>query len=414
MKKSKRILLLISIALLIFSSWGEITLLKNRKETGLGKPENLKTLYLIKDSPTIQHFELKDNLLHITTLQSDIPSTTSIHLKEGFHKYPLNLKKSSAIPLAFQESISLSYTPKSTYEIASNSSSNQCQIIQSSIPIYNGKIYSLADWTDGYFSKDSKTSIKEAKQRLNHLHINDLPHTLKKIEVLTSFLVSELKSSFGTPSDKMEDLSGLETFEAALKKESSVWCSNLAKIYVAYANLANIPSRIVYSAGSISNLSLSGHAFCESYIPEQKKWALVDLSSQISYITNNDGIVQNSYEILNHFALNTINHLSAMHINDSSLNRVEQTPYKKVYSSHKNYFVKDAHLIYQFPGQESRKKIDQLFRYFFSPKKIYSANSLPLLYSYLARTSLLFIWGASFIVTAILCLSFLNFSKFKK
>ena len=72
-----------------------------------------------------------------------------------------------------------------------------------------------------------------------------------------------------------------------------------------WANRAGVPTRFVFNARTQDNtIAYSGHAFAESYIREQGRWAYVDLSQGQCYITNREGQVLNTAEL---FQLNQQN-----------------------------------------------------------------------------------------------------------
>jgi transglutaminase-like putative cysteine protease len=82
------------------------------------------------------------------------------------------------------------------------------------------------------------------------------------------------------------------------------WCTQHAQLYVYWANRAGIPTRFVFGARTQDNtIVYTGHAFAESWIKEQNRWAFVDLSHAQIYIADRKGRVLNTVEL---FQLNQL------------------------------------------------------------------------------------------------------------
>ena len=67
------------------------------------------------------------------------------------------------------------------------------------------------------------------------------------------------------------------------------WCENNALVYYLFANAAGIKTRLVDIAGKFGPLKLTGHYFCESWIPEEASWCYVDPQFRIASIAGTEG-----------------------------------------------------------------------------------------------------------------------------
>ena len=75
-------------------------------------------------------------------------------------------------------------------------------------------------------------------------------------------------------SDRVQASSPLETYKLFTAGKGKGFCENKALVYYLFANAAGVKTRLVDVAGRFGPLKLTGHYFCESWLPETNAWAL--------------------------------------------------------------------------------------------------------------------------------------------
>jgi hypothetical protein len=123
--------------------------------------------------------------------------------------------------------------------------------------------------------------------------------TFARMEKLMRYLRIQLKDAGGVPLDDQRWMNPLELFRAMVDGSGKGWCTQNAQIWTFWANRAGIATRFVFGARTEANnhIVYTGHAWAESFIPEQGRWAFVDLAHAQARITDREGLVLNSAEL---------------------------------------------------------------------------------------------------------------------
>jgi hypothetical protein len=144
-------------------------------------------------------------------------------------------------------------------------------LVGSSVPFTTRKPYRVAEWV-GLAENDPE--LEKARQILGDRIRMDAP-TLEKAEQVFLFVMDAIKNSGGTPDDRLQAASPLETYECLIGQGKG-FCENRALVYYLFANAAGVPTRLIDLAGKFGPLKLTGHYFCESFLPEMGAWIYVD------------------------------------------------------------------------------------------------------------------------------------------
>lgn len=208
-----------------------------------------------------------------------------------------------------------------------------------------------------------------------------------KIEKLVDFLLDRLDGKRGTPTGRMYQLSPYQQYQAALRGESPIWCSNYQRIYNFYANLLGIPSRIVsVSSGlDVKGKDSRAHTFNESYIAETNAWAFVDLTSRKAFVVDREGRFQNTIDLFDANRLMIFDGLQARVYGDGELRWL---PYVQVNASEAKYFAADARFAFDLPNHDWDDLWSKVHGYFFLPQHGYALDQRGWKY-YLKQTLLL-------------------------
>ncbi|HCS71166.1 MAG TPA: hypothetical protein DIW51_14485, partial [Rhodospirillaceae bacterium] len=90
----------------------------------------------------------------------------------------------------------------------------------------------------------------------------------------------------------------MQVLNVAEGKGIPLFCRQRALMKAFLLNVAGVPTRLVWSGRTIDGVLMSSHAFTESFVAEQGRWAYSDLSHNIDYLTGPDGGVLNAADML--------------------------------------------------------------------------------------------------------------------
>jgi Transglutaminase-like superfamily len=303
-------------------------------------------------------------------------------------------------------------------------------IVRSNVPCGIFEQFSVADWVDDY-SYVGEEGLAAARRILKEeVGITSGDPTFAKMEKLVPYLRKKLKGSGGVPKDDERWINPWVLYNEMINGTGKGWCTQNAQVYVFWANQAGIPTRFVFNARTQDNtIVYTGHAFAESFIREQSRWAYVDLSQGQIYVTNKQGEVLNTAEL---FQLNQHNAfdstLARIYVGEAwaglpgvaRTDTVISVPFALCNSAVRTEFT--AHSIFKYrrpPNVEDVREIytgffrDRTFlvgnleRYFFKPQLAYSFYPTEGGQTYLLRRVLL----AGLLASVLLCIGALRRSK---
>lgn len=171
-------------------------------------------------------------------------------------------------------------------------------IISTPFPCGKFKQYPINHWVDGY-SYVGKDDLAQADRIIREeIGIRADEPTFSKMEKLTRYLRIKLKDARGVPKDDFRWMNPWLIYQDMIQGTGKGWCTQHGQIWVFFANRAGIPTRLMIGARTQDNeFVYSGHTWSESFIPEQNRWAFVDLSQSFIYITDKRGQVLNTAEV---------------------------------------------------------------------------------------------------------------------
>ncbi len=278
-------------------------------------PVSYATLYYPLDIPTIREWRVIDR----DRIQLDLACTKEIGewriLTDGAsEQVGIGMKPSFRLDTTFSElhvyrlipvpanecqaiEISVRFYSREFYA-ARGMEHEDAYIVRANVPCGKFDQFSIADWTDSY-SYVGEEGLAKADEILNsEVGIKKGQPTFARMEKLFPYLRKKLKGSGGVPRDDERWMNPWLLYGALVDGTGKGWCTQNAQVWVFWANRAGIPTRFVFGARTEDNtIVYTGHAWAESYIAEQGRWAFVDLSQGHLFITDRSGKVLNSAEL---------------------------------------------------------------------------------------------------------------------
>jgi hypothetical protein len=178
-------------------------------------------------------------------------------------------------------------------------------VVRANVPCGDFEQFTIADWTDDYGYVGEEGLAKVDRLLRDEVGIRPTDSTVARMEKLFPYLRKKLKGVGGVPKDDERWMNPWLLYSALVDGSGKGWCTQHAQVWVFWANRAGIPTRFVFGARTQDNtIVYTGHAWGESFIREQNRWAFVDLSQGHLYMTNKAGEVLNTAEL---FQLNQQN-----------------------------------------------------------------------------------------------------------
>jgi len=391
-------------------------------------PASYATLYYPLDLPTIRSWDIlerdsirvhlsgADHVTEWTVLNNGSNPQTSrgpapaFHIDTMFHE--LHTYRISSVPAdAYPPfEIAMRFYPTEFYAERGMDRGNVYNV-HANVPCGKFEQFTVADWVDDY-AYVGEAGLAEARRILrDEIGIRPEDPTFTKMEKLTPFLRKKLVNSGGVPRNDERWMNAWELYNDMVYGTGKGWCTQNGQIYTFWANLAGIPTRFVFGSRTENNeVVYTGHAFAESFVREQGRWAFVDLSKGHMYITNKMGEVLNTVELMHlnqHNAFDSTNvrvyvdRLWAATLGITSTDTIVTAPFSLINAAVRSEFT--SHSIITFrrpPNVEDVRGIytgfyrDRTFltgnleRYLFKPQLAYSFYPTDGEHTYFVRRSL--------------------------
>jgi hypothetical protein len=298
-------------------------------------------------------------------------------------------------------------------------------IVRSNVACGEFPQFSVADWVDNYEYVGNEGLAAADSILAREVGIRKDDTTFSRIEKLGRFLRRQLKGSGGVPRDEERWMDPWVLYNEMVKGTGKGWCTQNAQVWVFWANRAGIPTRFVFNAQTQDNMIVyTGHAFAESFIREQGRWAFVDLSHGTLYVQDRRGLVLNTAELLHlnqHEAFDSVT--ARLNVDWEWAGRpgfpatdtVATVPFTLCYAAVRGEFT--AHSILKYrrpPNVEDIRNIytgfleDRTFllgnleRYLFKPQLAYALYPTEGAHTYLVRRVLFFLFLASLLLWGVL------------
>jgi hypothetical protein len=296
-------------------------------------------------------------------------------------------------------SILISFYPKENYHKAGLSWPDNYFTPSSSLHFSLKRPYSLDEWAG---LPDTDPEVTEAKRILAG-KVDTIAPVRARAEQVFRFVMHEIRNSGGTPTDRVQNASPLETYRMLRDGTGKGWCENRALVYYLFANAAGIKTRLVDIAGKFGPLKLTGHYFCESWLPDQSSWFLVDPMSGAASVMNAKGRLLSTLDIKKLFDTDSFTGCTVRSY-DVSGDSLIARPVDGFYASNKVYY-NDIVLAYKF-GYPRNKSYSRLTHFLRFPTLLYAPFALPRLF--LVKTASLVGFTAGGIISIILAVALLR------
>ncbi|MFH0992408.1 MAG: transglutaminase-like domain-containing protein [bacterium] len=333
-------------------------------------PTSYATLYYPLDIPTIREWKLVER----NRIQLDLACTNEIAewkiLTDGENEQTATGMKPSfridttfsklhtykLIPVANQAiqpiEISIRFYGEEFYASLGMKHAD-VYVVRANVPCGEFEQYSVDDWVDDYRYVGEAALAEVSRILYDEVGIRDTDATFTRMEKLFPYLRKKLKGSGGVPKDEERWMDPYQLYTEMAAGTGKGWCTQNAQVWVFWANRAGIPTRFVFGARTQDDrIVYTGHAWAESYIREQYRWAFVDLSQAELYITNRTGQVLNTAELF---------HLNQQNAFDSTFARIYSD---WIWENHSGFPGKDTLVTVPFA------LCNQLVRSEFTPQAI--------------------------------------------
>ncbi len=277
------------------------------------------------------------------------------------------------VPLFKDLCMNFNFYPKEGYLKKNLSWSDNFYTPTSEIPFGLKKPYSIDEWVG--FSEDDPELIEAIK--ILGDRINKTVSALEQSEQIFEFVMNKIVGASGTPSDEVQSASPLETYNLFITGKGQGWCENKALVYYLFANAAGIKTRLVDRAGKFGPLKLTGHYFCESWIPEYAKWVYIDPQLENANILNRDGIPMHTVDLKKLVDLNALNGTTAT-VYDIETGLI-QIDGDSLYNRIKKGMTGEIVFAYRF-GYGNNKKYSNITNFLKYTTLLYAPFTLPKLY----------------------------------
>jgi hypothetical protein len=284
----------------------------------------------------------------------------------------------------------IDFYPKENYQKKDLSWRDNYWLVNSSVPFTTRKPFRAAEWV-GLAENDPE--LVEARRILGDRIRMDAP-ALEKAKLVFLFVMDAIKDSGGTPDDRLQAASPLETYERLIG-EGKGFCENRALVYYLFANAAGVPTRLIDVAGKFGPLKLTGHYFCESFIPEFGAWIYVDPQFGAARAVQQNGRLLNTLDLKKLSDLNALSEVSYdLYDPDSGLLTVQPA------GESSPYLTGDLVIAYKF-GYARSKSFSKLKNFIRYPTLLYATFPIPGLFRlrqiitglFTASTVLAFVFG---------------------
>lgn len=274
------------------------------------------------------------------------------------------------VTLPREITVFIQFYPKENYAKAGLSWPDNYFAPSSSLRFNTRRAYSIDEWTG---LPDTDPDIVEAKKILAGKV--DLSGPVRaRAEQVFRFVMHEIRNSGGTPTDRVLDSSPMTTYRMLRDGTGKGFCENRALVYYLFANAAGVKTRLVDIAGKFGPLKLTGHYFCESWLPEQCSWFIVDPMSSVAYVTNPGGRLLSALDIKKLFDTGSYGGCGALYY-DAGGDSLAAGSADRYFAGNRGYY-NDMVMAYKF-GYPRNASFSRLHNFLFRPTLLYAPFRIP-------------------------------------
>jgi hypothetical protein len=276
---------------------------------------NYSTIYYPTDVPVVQEWEHSLSGAE-ATVAWDAPVTGWRVLRDGeshaenegrniifpVEEGDMTRYTYTAIPLPEGVGLPLTFTIQSipeSYSVGAGVPRPNAYYIRTNVPNAVFKQYPVAHWIDdyGYLGDEALAEIDRTLRE--EAGVMDDDPDLVKMEKIMAHLRSHIgQACRGTPAMKARWMNPWEIYNAMKAGELKGWCTQFAQMYVMLTNRAGLQTRFVFTHRTVDQHTIfTGHAWHETWIAEQGRWAWGDAAHGLIIATDREGKALNSIEL---------------------------------------------------------------------------------------------------------------------
>jgi hypothetical protein len=160
------------------------------------------------------------------------------------------------------------------------------------------EVASLDKWKDDEVKATAEEYAAITSLLKDSMKISANETTIEKVKKIGCYLGFKLFPSRGMPSDSILGLSVFNQYKCGANGDP-IWCGNYSLIFNLFALKAGIKTRNVEISKKWGSVPGNLHVFNEYYIPEQRKWAAIDLTFNNVFYIDKDGNLLNAVQVKN-------------------------------------------------------------------------------------------------------------------
>lgn len=254
---------------------------------------------------------------------------------------------------------------------------DQIQLDGANVPTLMNVVGGFDRWVPDVTSADPAAAAA-ARATLDRAGFDANASTRDKIAFLVDFVRDRMPG--GSPPPFLNRIRPWAVYKQAYDNGIGCFCRQWSLVYAYLANVVGIPSRNLFTGGASPVVDLGSHAFSESYIAEEARWAYVDPTNDIAYVTNAAGHVLNGAEIYMAMVSGTGGALTARFRTASGF---VNKPFADVAAPVRYFMHRENFLIYvgshdgryQLRPTGAWRYLDQLYRFLFQPQQYFGLTS---------------------------------------
>ncbi len=357
--------------------------------TGLGIPGRARVELRIEMSSPPPAWTVSDDTGAAYEVRGRFPV---LALRDQKHRYAVTPLGAPSPSRTFH--FEFGYYSSDYYKKGGRTQKDNNWLVSADVPVGRFARRPLSFWAADY--RDLEPADLEEARRLIRAEAGIAPaeNEVSKIEKLAAWLIARWTGQAGTPDDAIEaERSPLRIFQRVVAGRGKIWCSQQAKIYCFFANLAGLPTRLVSLAGRVDDVITTGHAFAETFLAATGTWAKVDTSLNKLLVLNSSGRPLDSAEV---YLAIVSGHLEGLTVRTFRDGAVVSEPYADGSIADAYYYTPGANLVYH-PARSRTQ--GALARYFFWPEYAFSLDGALQKRVYALRRALFIAWAAAALLT---------------
>lgn len=265
----------------------------------------------------------------VATCPGDAPVLDLVPKKDPleleFHEYVLRpLPAGSGPDLTFR----IRPISRAFYESKGMSVPKDIFTISTEVPVGEFRRYPVRHWMDafGYVPDADREEARLLLREEAGVATGDV--TLERMAKVMVFLRKKLgKEARGIPKDSFRWSTPWEIYREMAEGTGKGYCTQFAQIFVFFANMAGIPTRLLSGANTQENrIYYTGHTWAECYVGEEGRWVHVDPTHSIIAVRDRKGGLVNSADILNLAAADAFGGFTARIFKDWEWEDLEGVP----------------------------------------------------------------------------------------